>query len=162
MGFDNNRFLFVCRSFYPCCKHFRSFSSSSVLCCQSSVCLFVNTFNQAIFILSTITLLKQLFLLHWHHSERIIFWGVQRLIVYYHSKRKDQKFPPEDNHEILETYDTSRREVIKNLAVIPLFGAVFFGMAKKRGWISFEEENLAAKPDAVSSASLLLGKNHCR
>ena len=40
------------------------------------------------------------------------------------------------------------REVIKNLAVIPLFGAAFFGMAKKRGWISFEEKNLAAKTDA--------------
>ena len=50
--------------------------------------------------------------------------------------------------------------MIKNLAVLPLFGAVFFGMAKKRGWISFEEKNLAAKTDAVSSASLLLGKNY--
>ena len=87
-------------------------------------------------------------------------WSVQRFIHYYHSKRKDRKFPPEANHEILETFDTSRREVIKNLAVLPLFGAVFFGMAKKRGWISFEEKNLAAKPEAVTSASLLLGKNY--
>jgi uncharacterized membrane protein YphA (DoxX/SURF4 family) len=87
-------------------------------------------------------------------------WSVQRYIYYSHLKRKDRKFPPEANHEILETYDTSRREVIKNLAVLPLFGAVFFGMAKKRGWISFEEKNLAAKPEAVTSASLLLGKNY--
>ena len=43
--------------------------------------------------------------------------------------------------------------------MLPLFGAVFFGMAKKRGWISFEEHNLASKTDAVSSASLLLGKS---
>jgi len=49
--------------------------------------------------------------------------------------------------------------MIKNLAVLPLFGAVFFGMAKKRGWISFEEESLNAKPEAVSGASLLLGKS---
>jgi len=88
------------------------------------------------------------------------FFGIQRLLVYYHSKRKDKKFPPEDNHEILESYDTSRREVLKNLAVIPLFGAVFFGMAKKRGWISYEEENLASKTEAVSGASLYLGKNY--
>jgi len=59
---------------------------------------------------------------------------------------------------VLESYDTSRRELIKNLAVIPLFGAVFFGMARKRGWISFEENNLTSKTDAVSSASLSLGK----
>lgn len=85
-------------------------------------------------------------------------WGLQRLFAYYHSKRKEAMFPQADNHEILENFDTSRREVIKNLAVLPFFGAVFFGMARKRGWISFEEGNLASKPDAVSSASLLLGK----
>lgn len=86
--------------------------------------------------------------------------GVQRLFVYYHSKRKDQKFPSQDNHHILESYDTSRRELIKNLAVIPFFGAAFFGMARKRGWISFEEDNLAAKTDAMSSASVLFGKDN--
>jgi hypothetical protein len=86
------------------------------------------------------------------------FYGLQRWIAFNHEKRKNQKFPQQDNHEILENYDTSRREVIKNLAVLPLFGAVFFGMAKKRGWISFEEENLAKKSDGVTGASLLLGK----
>jgi uncharacterized membrane protein YphA (DoxX/SURF4 family) len=86
-------------------------------------------------------------------------FGMQRLISFYHLKRKEEKFPTMDNHEILEEHDTSRRELIKNLAVLPLFGVVFFGMAKKRGWISFEEKNLAAKTDAVSSASLILGKN---
>ena len=87
------------------------------------------------------------------------FWGLQRMMSYYHAKRKETKFPSKDNHEILESYDTSRRELIKNLAVVPLFGAVFFGMAKKRGWVSFEEKNLTAKSDAVSSASLTLGKS---
>jgi len=86
-------------------------------------------------------------------------WSIQRLIAFYHAKRKDQKFPSIDNHENLETTDNTRRELIKNLAVLPLFGVVFFGMAKKRGWISYEEENLAAKTDAVSSASILLGKD---
>jgi len=87
-------------------------------------------------------------------------YGIQRFFVYSHSKRKDQKFPPEVNHEILEGHDVSRRELIKNLAVIPIFGTVFFGMAKKRGWISFEEENLAAKTDSETSASILIGKNY--
>jgi uncharacterized membrane protein YphA (DoxX/SURF4 family) len=87
------------------------------------------------------------------------FYGIQRLLIYLHQKRKEEKFPEKDNHEIIENYDTSRRELIKNLAVLPLFGAAFFGMAKKRGWISFEEKNLAAKTDAVSSASLILGKS---
>jgi len=87
------------------------------------------------------------------------FWGIQRLISYYQDKKREEKFPSQDNHEILESYDTSRRELIKNLAVVPVFGAVLFGMAKKRGWISFEEKNLAGKADAVSSASLMLGKS---
>jgi uncharacterized membrane protein YphA (DoxX/SURF4 family) len=83
-------------------------------------------------------------------------YGLQRYLAVRNRAEKEKKFPSAENHEILETVDTSRREMIKNLAVLPLFGAVFFGMAKKRGWISFEEENL--KPQAVSGASLLLGK----
>ena len=87
-------------------------------------------------------------------------WGLQRQIRFAHERRKSLKFPSVDNHEIIENYDTSRREMIKNLSVIPVFGAVFFGMLRKRGWISFEEKNLAEKTDAVSSASLLLGKDY--
>jgi uncharacterized membrane protein YphA (DoxX/SURF4 family) len=84
-------------------------------------------------------------------------WSIQRFFIKYLEKRRERKFPSADNHKVIETIDTSRRELIKNLAVLPLFGAVFFGMARKRGWISFEEDNLAAKTDAVSSASLTLG-----
>ena len=36
--------------------------------------------------------------------------------------------------------------------------ASFFGMAKKRGWISFEENNLAAKTDAVSGSSMMTAR----
>jgi uncharacterized membrane protein YphA (DoxX/SURF4 family) len=122
------------------------------------------------FIYSSIPATNHFYIINYNLIEAVVLavlssfrkdylWGIQRWIVFYHSKRKDQKFPPEDNHEILEAYDTSRREVIKNLAVIPLFGAVFFGMAKKRGWLSFEENNLNGKPEAVTSASLLLGKS---
>jgi len=85
--------------------------------------------------------------------------GIQKYLVLYHSKQKDQMFPSADNHEVLKGYDSSRRELIKNLAVLPLFGAVFFGMAKKRGWISFEEENLAAKTDGITAATIMLSQD---
>jgi uncharacterized membrane protein YphA (DoxX/SURF4 family) len=86
-------------------------------------------------------------------------FGVQRFISFSHSKQKELKFPSADNHERLEAFDTSRRELIKNMAVIPVLGAVFFGMAKKRGWISFEEKNLTEKVDGLSSASMMTAKN---
>ena len=84
-------------------------------------------------------------------------WSVEKYITDRHNKKKEKKFPADDNLKVSETFDNSRRELIKNLAVLPLFGGVLFGMAKKRGWLSFEEENLAARTDAVSSASLMLG-----
>ncbi len=80
-------------------------------------------------------------------------WGIDRLLKLYFQNRKEKKFPSGANHQILAT-DNNRREFIKNLAVLPVFGGVFFGMAKNTGWLSFEEENLK-KTDAISSASLL-------
>jgi len=96
-------------------------------------------------------------------KNRITVWilTVMRTFAGWHflSKRKELKFPSDDNHARLESFDTSRRELIKNLAVIPLFGGAFFGMAKKRGWISFEEKNLESKIDVVSTASMMSAKN---
>ena len=84
-------------------------------------------------------------------------WGLDRWIRMISRKRKEKKFPERDNHEILDTGVNTRRELIKNLAVVPLFGAVFFGMAKKVGWISFEEKGLK-QADAVTSASIMTRK----
>ncbi len=84
-------------------------------------------------------------------------WGLDRWIKMITQKRKEKKFPERDNHEILDTGVNTRRELIKNLAVVPLFGAVFFGMAKKLGWISFEEKGLK-QADAVTSASIMTRK----
>ncbi len=78
--------------------------------------------------------------------------GIDQLLNIFLQKRKNKKFPDEVNHDILET-SKNRREFIKNLAVLPLLGGVFFGMAKKVGWFSFEEETL--KTDAISSASIM-------
>ncbi len=120
------------------------------------------------FVYSAIPSTSHFYLINYNLIEAIVLiglaifpmnlWGVERFVLYYHSKRKDRKFPSSDNHEKPETYDTSRRELIKNLAVIPVFGAVFFGMARKRGWVSFEEENLTAKTDGLSGASLMAAK----
>lgn len=91
--------------------------------------------------------------------QKDYLWGIQRLIAN-HAKLKAKKFPQKDNQEIQETFTNSRRELIKNLAVLPFLGVVFFGMAKKRGWISFEENNLANKTDGITSASMMVAKGH--
>ena len=80
-------------------------------------------------------------------------YGIGNLISYLRSRRIEKKFPSQDNHEYLESGRNTRRELIKNLAVAPLFGGVFWGMAKSMGWSSHEEENLASKTDANSGAT---------
>ena len=85
-------------------------------------------------------------------------WGMDRLLKVLYEKRKDKKFPIKDNHEMLEGRKNSRRELIKNLAVVPVLGGAFFGMAKKSGWLSFEEDNLGKKVAAKTSASTLTAK----
>jgi len=85
-------------------------------------------------------------------------WSIQRLFLFYYTKRREERFPVPDNQQKQTEFGTTRRELIKNLAVIPVFGTVFFGMLRKRGWLSFEEKNLAARVDAISSASLISAK----
>ncbi len=120
------------------------------------------------FVYSSMPAINHFYIINYNIIEAIVLiaiatfpkdylWSVQRIIAFYHAKRKNQKFPSSDNHEILESTYSTRRELIKNLAVLPVFGAVFFGMAKNRGWISFEEKNLASNTDAVTGASLGLG-----
>ena len=84
-------------------------------------------------------------------------WGLDRLIKILHDKQKDKKFPVIDNHEIPEGRRNTRRELVKNLAVVPVLGGALFGMAKKSGWLSFEEENLK-KTDGKTSASVLVAR----
>jgi len=86
------------------------------------------------------------------------FWGLDNVLKGYLKNRKEQKFPSDVNHEVPGNDKNSRRELIKNLAVIPVFGGALFGMAKKSGWLSYEETNLK-KVDAVTSASMLQAKS---
>ena len=90
--------------------------------------------------------------------KRDSLWGLDRILKAHFEKRKEKKFPREDNHEILEGVTNTRRELIKNLAVVPVLGGAFFGMAKKQGWLSFEEKGLE-KVDAKTGASSLTAKN---
>jgi len=81
-------------------------------------------------------------------------WGLDRFIKGRLQLKKEHVFPPDENHE---TEVNTRRELIKNLASIPVLGIAFFGMAKKSGWFSFEEDNLK-ETDATTSATLMRRK----
>jgi uncharacterized membrane protein YphA (DoxX/SURF4 family) len=80
-------------------------------------------------------------------------WGIDRLMNVYFRDRKNSRFPSSVNHELPVTAG-NRREFIKNMAVLPVFGGALFGMAQKVGWLSFEEEGLK-KADAISNASVI-------
>ncbi len=81
-------------------------------------------------------------------------WSLDGLIKGVFQRRKERQFPSKENNE---PGVNTRRELIKNLASIPVLGIVFFGMAKRSGWLSFEEDNLK-KTDATTSATLMRAK----
>ncbi len=82
-------------------------------------------------------------------------WGLDRLFSVI-KRHKEKLFPAKENHEAV---GNTRREIIKDLASIPLLGVAFFGMAKRYGWFSFEEDNLKTA-DAVTSASRFVAKTY--
>ena len=57
-------------------------------------------------------------------------------------RRKEQIFPEVENSGKTGIDQSGRREMIKNLASIPVLGLAFFGFAKKYGWFSHEEEQV--------------------
>jgi len=75
-------------------------------------------------------------------------WSLDRLFKGKFQRQKESVFPQKENSE---TGINTRREMIKNLASIPVLGVAFFGMAKRNGWLSFEENNLG-KIDSITSA----------
>ena len=83
-------------------------------------------------------------------------WSLDRFISNHFKRRKEKIFPTNMNHEILETEVNTRREMIKNLAVVPVLGGVLFGVAKQHGWPSFEEKKLG-KVDVNTGASSMSG-----
>ena len=81
-------------------------------------------------------------------------WSIDRLYKVMLQHRKEKLFPKKENLVIPDSYQSGRRELVKNLASIPLLGAAIFGMVKRNGWLSFEEGQLE-KVDATSSATIL-------
>jgi uncharacterized membrane protein YphA (DoxX/SURF4 family) len=81
-------------------------------------------------------------------------WSIDRQVGGIIQRRKEQMFPPNEN---LHPEANGRRELIKNLASLPVLGIAFFGMAKNSGWLSFEEDNLE-KTDATTSATQMRAK----
>jgi uncharacterized membrane protein YphA (DoxX/SURF4 family) len=85
-------------------------------------------------------------------------WGLDRLIKRVQERRRDHIFPRKENSEQPGHTINTRREMIKNLASLPVLGIAFFGMARKFGWVSFEEKNLETM-DATTRATLLSVKS---
>jgi hypothetical protein len=75
---------------------------------------------------------------------------LERIISYFEN-RKAKKFPRQDNPESIQTGTNSRREMIKNLAVLPVLGAPIFSIARKTGWTSYAENNLESGSDGAGS-----------
>jgi uncharacterized membrane protein YphA (DoxX/SURF4 family) len=85
-------------------------------------------------------------------------WGLDRLFKRVLTRRKEKIFPQKENKAIPEEMTSDRREIIKDLASIPFLGVAFFGMAKKYGWLSFEEKNLESV-DATTRSTILSVKS---
>jgi hypothetical protein len=69
-------------------------------------------------------------------------------------QRKEKKFPNLDNPESIQSGTTTRRELIKNLAVLPVLGVPIFSIMKKTGWTSFAENNLETGSGAIEKNSI--------
>ena len=110
--------------------------------------------SQGHFFIININVIEAAVLLITIFLNRDYLWSVDRWLRERIRRKKTEIFPPDENQH-LELH--SRREVIKNLAAVPLLGVAFFGMARKVGWLSFEEDNLSGT-DATSSPTRMQAK----
>ncbi|MFC1574423.1 hypothetical protein ACFL30_04495, partial [Candidatus Latescibacterota bacterium] len=91
------------------------------------------------------------------------FLSIDRLLSHL---RKKSIVPADENHAApasLEdgkppVFSLDRRELIKSLAALPVFGAFVLSVVKRHGWQSFEEKQLmeivGGKPSAITSATM--------
>ncbi len=112
---------------------------------------------QGQFYIINLNLIEALVLLVFALLKKDTLWSLDRLVKVMIQRRKEKIFPKADNHEIFESGINSRRELLKNLVALPVLGVAFFGMAKKNGWLSFEEDNLD-KTDVQTSATVMSAK----
>lgn len=94
---------------------------------------------QGHFFVVNINLIEAWLLLVFAFLKRDDLWSIDRLIKEVLKRRKERIFPGADN---LPPLSMQRRELVKNLASVPLLGIAFWGMARRSGWTSFEEQNL--------------------
>ncbi len=113
--------------------------------------------SQAQYFIVNINLIEVGILLVFVFLKKDYLWSLDRVIKGLFQRKKERIFPQKENHENHESGVNTRRELIKNLATIPVLGIAFFGMAKRSGWLSFEEDNLK-KTDATTSATLMRTK----
>ena len=87
-------------------------------------------------------------------------WGLDRLRSGRISPKPAEQIPAEEHEKkIAEAVALpGRREILKNLISLPVFGAFTFALLKRRGWESWEEKHLLAaagdNPEAITSATL--------
>ena len=79
--------------------------------------------------------------------------GIDRLFKYLRDKYRQQK-ESENPYKSPVVDGVGRREVIKNLAALPVFGGFVIAAIKKKGWLSYEEKFLQTDdPDAITAAT---------
>ncbi len=81
--------------------------------------------------------------------------GLDRLIGLAINQYKQRKLAMTKESEHVEKGEIklNRRELVKNLATLPIFGGFVIAAIKKKGWISYEEKFLK-DTDAVTSATM--------
>lgn len=83
--------------------------------------------------------------------------GLDRLIALAANQYKIKKEAGADAEEYAHTPDDgvklNRRELVKNLAALPIFGGFVIAAIKKKGWVSYEEQFLK-DTDAITSATI--------
>jgi hypothetical protein len=81
--------------------------------------------------------------------------GLDRLLglMIANSKRKKIDEAVEPDKVVADEAKLSRRELVKNLAALPVFGGFVIAAIKKKGWISYEEKFLK-DTDAITSATI--------
>ena len=110
------------------------------------------------FVNKTLIEMAALCLLGLFPAEALV--GVDRLVAWYKSRqpvsprrKKVETVPAEENSFDLGLSGiASRRELLKNMTVFPIFGGFVLAALKRHGWNSFEEQNLGSV-DAMSQAS---------
>ncbi len=85
------------------------------------------------------------------------FPGIDRIRVFFHSRRPYNHLPPQKQNITEEPlpyadFSNSPRELLKNLVTLPVLGVFTLAFLRKRGWFSSEEEALK-KTDSVTGAT---------